>query len=106
MKWVCSKDWQPMKPGQGNGRAENMPETWSQKSALAVAKKHQPFAVTSEKTVAGVFGDGASKLTRAEAAKMLQVRTSAHPTSCYRALRLKGRFARHLHSDGTKLSWR
>jgi hypothetical protein len=42
----------------------------------------------------------------AEAAKLLEKLTGTHRTSCYRALRLNGRFARHLHSDGTMLSWR
>jgi len=49
---------------------------------------------------------GAYELTRAEAAKLWQVLTDAHRTSCYSALRLNGRFARHLYADGTKLSWR
>ena len=40
----------------------------------------------------------------AEAAKLLEELTGAHRTSCYRALRLNGRFARHLHTDGTTLS--
>ena len=69
------------------------------------AKKHQHFAVISEENVAEVFGHGAYKLTRAEAAKLLEELTGAHRTSCYRALRLKGRFARHLRAEGTMLTW-
>jgi hypothetical protein len=70
------------------------------------AKKHQHYAVITEGDLTEVFGQGAYKLTRAEAAKLLEARTNAHRTSCYRALRLHGRFARHLHSDGEMLCWR
>jgi len=70
------------------------------------AKKHQHFAVITEGDLAEVFGNGLRKLTCAEAAKRLEELTGAHRTSCYRALRPNGRFARHLHSDGTMLSWR
>ena len=72
----------------------------------AAAKKHQHFAVITEGDLAEVFGNGLRKLTRVEAAKLLEALTGAHRTSCYRALRLNGRFARHLHSDGTMLCWR
>src|SRR6266480_3287704 len=37
-------------------------------------------------------------LRGAEAAKLLEELSGTHRTSCYRALRLNGRFARHLHS--------
>ena len=99
---------QPIREGEGyGGRPENIPETWGQKKpAQAAAKQHQHFAVITEEDLAEVFGNGAYKLTRALAAKMLEELTGAHRTSCYRALRLNGRFARHLHSDGTMLSWR
>jgi hypothetical protein len=98
---------QPIREGEGyGGRPENIPETWSQKPALAAAKQHQHFAVISEENVAEVFGHGAYKRTRAEAAKLLEARTNAHRTTCYRALRLSGRFARHLRADGAMLSWR
>jgi hypothetical protein len=70
------------------------------------AKKHQHFAVITEGDLAEVFGNGAYKLTRAEAAKLLEALTDCHRTTCYRALRLNGRFARHLYTDGTMLSWR
>jgi hypothetical protein len=98
---------QPIREAEGyGGRAENIPETWSQKPALAAAKQHQHFAVITEEDLAEVFGNAAYQLRRSEAAKLLEARTKAHRTSCYRALRLHGRFARHLHSDGTMLSWR
>ena len=98
---------QPIREGEGyGGRPENIPETSSLKPALAAVKKHQHFAVITEEDLAEVFGHGAYKLTRAEAAKLLEELTGAHRTSCYRALRLKGRFGRHLHTDGTTLSWR
>jgi hypothetical protein len=98
---------QPIRDGEGyGGRPENIPKPWGQKPALAAAKQHQHFAVISEEDLAEAFGHGAYKLPRAEAAKLLEARTNAHRTSCYRALRLNGRFAGHLHADGTTLSWR
>ncbi len=98
---------QPIRPGEGYGsRPENISKTWGRKPALAAAKQHQHFAVITEENMAEVFGNGTYKLTRAEAAKLLEELTGAHRTSCYRSLRLNGRFARHLHSDGTMLSWR
>jgi hypothetical protein len=101
---------QPIREGEGyGGRPENIPETWSRKPAVKLCnvhsldKQHQHFAVITEKNVAEVFGNGAYKLSCAEAAKLLEELTGAHRTTCYRALR---RFGRHLHSDGTMLSWR
>ena len=44
------------------------------------------------KNRAQTFGDGAYKLTRAEAAKLLELFTGAHRTSCYRSLSLDDRF--------------
>ena len=95
---------QPIREGEGyGGRPENIPETWGRKPALAAAKHYE--AIT-EGHVAEVFGNGAYSLTCAEAAKRLEELTGAHRTSCYRALRPNGRFAKHLHSDGTMLCWR
>src|SRR5258708_6801607 len=95
---------QPILPGQGyGGRLENIPKTWDQKPALAAAKRHQHFAVITETHLAEVFGNGAYKLTRAEAARRLELLTGAHRTSCYRALRLKGRFSGHLRTEGADL---
>ena len=99
----------PIGPGESyyGGKPEHISETRSQKKTdLAAAKEHRHFAVITEEDLAEVFGHGAYKLTRAEATKLLEARTNAHRTTCYRALRLKGRFAKHLQSDGTMLSWR
>ena len=98
---------QPIRDGEGyGGRPENIPKTWGEKPALAAPKQHQHYAVVSEEHLAKVFGHGAYTLTRAEAARLLELLTGAHRTSCYRALRLEGRFGQHLHSDGAMLSWR
>ena len=92
---------QIMKPGDFyGGQPENIP------SKPPAAKQHQHYAVITEEILAELFGHGAYKLPRAEAAKLLEEFTGAHRTTCYRALRLNGRFARHLHSDGAMLSWR
>jgi len=97
----------PIGPGESyGGKPEHISATYGRKPAQAVAKQHQHFAVITEEDLAEVFGNGAYTLTRSEAAKLLELLTSAHRTSCYRALRLKGRFGRHLHSDGGMLSWR
>ena len=53
-----------------------------------------------------IFGNGSRKLTRAEAAKLLQELTGTHRTTAYYALRLNGRFSRHLRAEGAMLSWR
>ena len=39
-------------------------------------------------------------------AKLLEEFTGAHRTTCYRALRLNGRFAQHLRADGAMLCYR
>ena len=94
----------PIGPGESyGGKPEHVSKTGDQKPALAAAKHYE---VITESAVCEVFGNGAYKLTRAEAAKQLEARTNAHRTSCYRALRLKGRFSGHLYSDGAMLSWR
>jgi hypothetical protein len=96
---------QPIRDGEGyGGRPENIPQTWGQKLALAAAKQHH--CVVTESHLAEVFGNGAYSLTRAEAAKRLELLIGTHRTSCYRALRLNGRFGRHLRADGRMLSWR
>ena len=103
----------PIKDGESyGGRPENIPKPWIQKPAKAEnetcvsfsAAKH--YEVITENDVRESFGNGAYKLTRAEAAKRLELLTHAHRTTAYRALRPNGRFAQHLHSDGTLLSWR
>ncbi|SRR6266545_959417 len=96
---------EPIRDGEGyGGRPENIPETWSRKLAKAAAEQ-QHCAIT-EKDVCKVFGNGAYTLTRAEAAKLLELITRAHRTTCYRALELDGRFGRHLHVNGKWLSWK
>jgi hypothetical protein len=98
---------QPIQEGEGyGGREENIPAQWSEKLVKAAAKQHQHYCVVTENDVAEVFGNGAYKLPRSEAAKLLEARTGVHRTSCYRALRPKGRFARHLYANGTMLAWR
>ena len=98
---------EPIRRGESyGGRPEHIAPAWGQKPALAAAKQHQHYAVITEEDLAEVFGHGAFKLSRSEAAKLLELLTSAHRTSCYRALRLNGRFALHLQTDGTTLSWR
>ena len=44
------------------------------------AKKHQHYAVITEGDLAEVFGNGLRKLTRVEAAKLLEELTGAPPT--------------------------
>jgi hypothetical protein len=91
-----------IRPGEGyGGRPENILKTWGRKPA---AKQHD--CVVTESHLAEVFAHGAYELPRAEAAKRLEELTGAHRTSCYRALRLKGRFARHLLAEGRTLFWR
>ena len=98
---------EPIRPGESyGGREEFISGTWGKKPALAAAKQHQHYAVITEEDLAEVFGHGNYNLPRAEAAKLLEARTNAHRTSCYRALRTTGRFGGRLHADGAMLSWR
>jgi hypothetical protein len=93
---------QPIREGEGyGGRLENISPPWGKTPA---AKQH--YCVVTESHLAEVFGNGAHKLSRAEAAKRLEELTGIHRTNCYRALRLNGRFGRHLRADGAMLSWR
>jgi alkylated DNA nucleotide flippase Atl1 len=97
---------QPIRPGEDyGGTSLHIPKTPEPEPVQAVAKQQQHFAVITEEDVAKVFGHGEYELERPEAAKLLQQYTNAHRTSCYRALRLKGRFSRHLHANGKSLSW-
>ena len=96
----------PIRPGEGyGGRSENIPNR-TLCPISADAKQHQHFEVITEQHMVEVFGNGTYKLPRAEAAKRLELLTGTHRTSCYRVLRLNGRFSQHLRSDGTTLSWR
>jgi hypothetical protein len=58
----------------------------------------------TELDVRAVLKSGA--LTLAEAAKQLESNTGAHRTSCYRALNPDGRFGKHLHIEGERISWK
>ena len=58
----------------------------------------------NETDVAAVFNGGA--LTRADAVKTLMETTGASRPSCYRVLKLDGRFSKHLHStEDRNLKW-
>jgi hypothetical protein len=84
---------QPIREEEGYcGRSENirLPEM-------------RPTVVT-ETDLAAVFEN--SPLPRAEAAKLLQACTGASRASCYRALDLKGRFAKSLRNENDMLTWR
>ena len=97
---------QPIREGEGyGGREENIPLTWKPVATPlpATAPGHQRQAIT-EKVMRAVFANGT--LTLSEAAKRLGLLTGAHRTSCYRALKPDGRFARHLSVNGTRLGWR
>ena len=71
--------------------------------AFDAPEKDQRELIT-EIDVRTVLENGA--LTKAEAAKHLESNTGAHRTSCYRALRPDGRFGRHLHVEGERISWK
>ena len=98
----------PIGPGESyGGKPEHVSGTCGQKEpAQAAAKQHKHFEVITEEDIAELFGHGEYELSRALAAKLLGELTGAHRTNCYRALRLNGRFARHLHAEGRTLSWR
>jgi hypothetical protein len=101
-------DWagQIIAPGESyGGKPEHISETWGKKPALAAAKQHQHFAVITEEDLAELFGHGEYELPRALAAKLLAEFTHAHRTTAYRALRVSGRFAHHLRTEGRMLSW-
>jgi hypothetical protein len=84
---------QPIRPGEGyGGRPENIP-----------VPQERPTVVT-ETAVAAVFENGS--LSRAEAVKLLQAFTRGSRATCYRALDLKGRFAKHLRDENGMLAWR
>jgi hypothetical protein len=85
------------------GKPEHISETWGQKPAKPAAKHYE---LITEGHVCEILGNGAYKLTRAEAAKRLEALTGVHRTTAYRALRLNARFARHLRAEGTMLCWR
>jgi len=55
--------------------------------------------------MAAIFENGAKRLSRADAAKALQKLTEAGRTACYSALKLDGRFAKHLRENEDLLLW-
>jgi hypothetical protein len=84
---------QPIRPGEGyGGRPENIP-----------APEPERRTVITETDLAALFEDGS--LPRAEAAKLLQAVTGASRATCYRALDLKGRFAKRLRDQNGMLAW-
>ena len=88
-------DWcgQPIRPGSGYcGREENIP-----------APQERPTVIT-ETDLAAIFQNGSLPL--AQAAKQLQALTGASRATCYRALDLKGRFAKGLKDENGMLAWR
>jgi hypothetical protein len=81
-----------IREGEGYcGRPEN----------ITIPEEH-PTVVT-ETDLAAVFENG--PLPRAEAAKLLQACTGASRATCYRALDLKGRFAKRLKNENGLLAW-
>ena|SRR5947207_3042049 len=88
-------DWcgQPIRGGCGyGGRTQNI-----------VEPEEHPTLIT-ESNLAAIFESGS--LTRAEAAKLLQAFTGASRATCYRALDLKGHFAKRLKDKNGTLAWR
>ncbi|SRR6266496_1832576 len=82
-----------IREGEGyGGREENIREP----------EEHP--AVIAESDLATIFENG--PLPRAEAAKLLQALTGASRATCYRALDLKGRFAKCLRGENGMLAWR
>jgi hypothetical protein len=96
---------QPIRPGESyGGKPEHISDSWSEKLVKAAA--NQRHCAVTEEDMAEIFVNGACKRTKAEAVHLLEQRTGAHRTSCYRYLRLDGPFSRHLYADGTMLGWR
>ena len=82
-----------IREGEGyGGRPENIP-----------VPDERPTVVT-ETDLAAIFENGS--LPRAAAAKALQASTGASRATCYRALDLKGRFAKRLKDESGMLAWR
>ncbi len=84
---------QPILEGEGyGGLPSNIP-----------APQERP-TVIAETDLAAIFESGS--LPRAEAAKLLEAFTGASRATCYRALDLKGRFAKRLKDKRGMLVWR
>ena len=65
-----------------------------------------PRRKSDRRRVSLCAGELRTRVLRYVGAQRLELLTGTHRTTCYRALRLNGRFARHLYSDGTMLCWR
>jgi AAA domain-containing protein len=67
--------------------------------------KDERVIITAD-DLAEISDNGERELTRADAVKALQMLTGAGRTACYDALKLDGRFARHLRETHDLLSWK
>ena len=68
------------------------------------APEQDKRGVITESDVEAIFADG--PLTKNEAVKELLANTAASERSCYRAVKLDGRFAKHLRLEKGRLLWR
>ena len=104
--WTCCKN----NDGELGARS-----AWERRNGLFVpvtdfdwdtfdAPEKDAREVITEADVAEIFENGA--LTKGEAVKQLESNTGASQASCYRALKLGGRFARHLRAEMGKLIWK
>jgi hypothetical protein len=94
-KGVQPIDWcgQRIRPGFGyGGREEN------------ILLPQERSTVITETDLAAIFENGS--LPRAEAAKLLQANTGTSRATAYRALDIKGRFAKRLKDENGMLAWR
>ena len=107
MRQVRELNWcgHPMQEGESyGGRSENIPEGCPPVlGAPGDAPKRDRREVIREDDVAAIFKGG--PLTKAEAVRQL-ISQGASRATCYRALDVTGRFARHLRLENGKLSWR
>jgi AAA domain-containing protein/CHC2-type zinc finger protein len=104
--WTCCKN---------NDGSLGARSVWERRNGLFVpvadfdfdafdAPEKDKRELVSGTDVQAVLKNGA--LTKAEAAKRLEENTGAHRASCYRALKLDGRFANHLRVTGEKIEWK
>jgi hypothetical protein len=88
-----------IKAGEGYGG-----RMYEEEEAERERKRQRCTLVITESDLATIFENGSRP--RAEATKLLQAFTGASRATCYRALDLKGRFARHLRDENGMLAWR
>ena len=100
------KEFPPVPPLDWAGQIIAPGESYGGRSEHIKKQPPKNQRIITSKDLAEVFSNGAAKLTKASAAKLLAHATGSHRTSAYRALRLAGRFAKHLYTDGAKLGWR